>query len=156
MTKISIEDIKYMFTRIGGGWGYNHDLYIITKDDNIYYTGKFNENTLVNTNVFEVSHLGHLYNDVENKIVSNLFTRDSNGKSINQHTYLFDLLDKDGKVNFEDFKVDNCMIMDSPYYTLYKNENDSFKILVNRSYNGGNIPAIKYTLALVDGASKLF
>lgn len=39
---------KYAFTVIGGGWGYQHDLYVITSDNSVYYTKDFDEDNLEN------------------------------------------------------------------------------------------------------------
>ena len=39
---------KYAFTVIGGGWGYQHELYVIAQDNSVYYTTNFDENNLEN------------------------------------------------------------------------------------------------------------
>lgn len=39
----NILNAKYVFTIIGGGWVYSHELYAITSDNSVYYTNEFKD-----------------------------------------------------------------------------------------------------------------
>lgn len=150
---VSLKDIAYVFTVIGGGWGYNYDLYLITKDDKLYHTKNFNEDLLCNKKDFEVDYLGHLYNDIRNCTIS---VSKSSNSSEKIYTYLFDLLNENGKVDFEAFETSNFISMDAPYTSIYKNEGNDLRALISNTTNGSDIPAIRYTLAVVAQLEGLF
>lgn len=117
--------------------GYFHGLYVITKDDKIYYTEIFNEYDLLNC---ELMYVCDLYNSTENFCIDSLYDG-------SRREYLFDLLNDDGKVDFEDYKEDRYTTIDAEKITLYKNENGTLKKLVSDN-NRNSMPAIKYTLAV--------
>ena len=144
---MKVEDVKYLFTITGGGWGYTHDLYVITKDDKIYYTEKFNSKDLLDC---EPDFMCDLYpKNLKNSCISSSISRDENGNRVERKRYLFDLLNKDGKVDFEDFnEIGLYCIADAERITLYKNVNNKLKRLVSQCYDSDGMPAIRYVIAL--------
>lgn len=138
---MDIENIKYLFTNIGGGWVYIHDLFIITKDDKIYHTEKFDDDDLLGC---EPEYVCDLYpKDLENCWISTSVAFD--GTEINK--YLFDLLNSEDKVDFEDFKQLEYACMDGTDLTLYKNVDNRLEKLVEY----GDIdfmPAVRYVMVL--------
>ena len=116
---MKVEDVKYLFTITGGGWGYTHDLYVITKDDKIYYTEKFNSKDLLEC---EPDFMCDLYpKNLKNSCISSSISWDENDNRVERKRYLFDLLNKDGKVDFEDFnEIGLYCIADAERITLYK------------------------------------
>ena len=57
---MKISNFKYIITDIGGGWGYNHQLYGVTPDGEVYTTEKFNEDNFSLDNELEVELLGNI------------------------------------------------------------------------------------------------
>lgn len=140
--KLDIEDVKYLFTDIGGGWGYTHNLFAITRDDKIYYTSRFNDSDLLDC-TFEF--VCDLYpSNLQNHCISTLYNFDGTEKS----TYLFDLLDSNGKVDFEKFNIREYCVMDGTTVSLYKNINNKLKLLVKQDYSSGDMPAVRYVYVL--------
>lgn len=144
---MKVEDVKYLFTLTGGGWGYSHDLYVVTKDDKIYYTEKFSNEDLLDC---EPDFLCDLYpKNLENSCISSSTSWDENDNRIVKRKYLFDLLNKDGKVDFEDFdEISPYCIADAEHITLYKNVNNKLEELVSTCYSSDNMPAICYVIVL--------
>lgn len=133
---MKLENIAYLFTVIGGGWGYTHDLFVITTDDKLYYTEKFNDNLLD----CELAYVCDLYGSTNNLCIRSSY----DGR---KREYLFDLLNTDGKVDFEDYKEDIYGSMDALEVTLYKNENNTLKKLTT-CYGFDSIPAVRYVSVL--------
>ena len=143
---MKVEDVKYLFTITGGGWGYTHDLYVVTKDDKIYYTEKFNNKDLLDC---EPDFMCDLYpKNLKNSCISSSISWDENKNRIVKRKYLFDLLNKDGKVDFEDFMLSKYACMDGVDITLYKNVNNKLQRLVSQDYDSDGMPAIRYVIAL--------
>lgn len=143
--KLNIEDVKYLFTDIGGGWCYISDLYIITKDDKVYHTDKFSEGDLLNC---YPEYICDLYpKDLRNCCISTK-TSFTNGVCTKERKYLFDLLNSDGKVDFEDFRFRSSTIMDGTVVTLYKNVDNKLEKIVSQSYDGDDMPAVQYVITL--------
>ena len=101
---MNIENVKYLFTIIGGGWTYAHDLYIITKDDKIFYTDEFNDANILDCNP---DYVCDLYSEREDFVISISSFRDENGNRVIKEKYLSELLaekGKNGKVDFENMR----------------------------------------------------
>lgn len=152
---MKVEDVKYLFTITGGGWGYAHDLYVVTKDAKIYYTEKFNSKDLLDC---EPDFMCDLYpKNLKNSCISSSISWDENKNRIVKRKYLFDLLNKDGKVDFEDFnEISPYCIADAEHITLYKNVNNKLEELVSTCYSSDNMPAIRYVIALRSKARGVF
>ena len=146
------DKVSYVFTLIGGGWGYSHDMYVITKDDKVYYTNKFNEDNLLDCNL---EYMCDLYDSSRSNFwISSCYRKDKDGNQIEERKYLFDLLNDDGKIDFDNFKVEKYAIMDAIDLTLYKNVDDELKELVHQGYCSDSLPAVQYVLAICSKRSR--
>ena len=121
---------------VGGGWFYTRDLFVVTTDDKLYYAEKFGDDLLD----CDLMYVCDLYGSVDNVCIRSSF----NGE---ERKYLYDLLDADGKVDFEDYKEDTSCSMDSMEITLYKNEDGILKKLMN-CYDFDCVPAVEYISVL--------
>ena len=140
MSNIDIKDIKYLFTREGGGWGKVSELYIITKKDEIYYTNTYDSKNLLNCTPI---YICPLYDeDRENFCISSVTSWDENGNRTTTRKHLFDLLNSNGKLDFEN--VSSCIAMDAEIITMYKNNKGNLK----KIWEATDSDAVSYILAL--------
>lgn len=64
----NISNAKYIFTIVGGNWMSAHELYVITKDNFVYYTDDFNDIELKNPKAVyqldkELDFIEHTHNE---------------------------------------------------------------------------------------------
>lgn len=143
--EFNMNDVKYVFTVIGGCWSYIHELFIILNNDDVLYTTEFENDNILNCEIQKKYNLYKLNDKPENIRISTSYRWDKNGNAIKKEIYLDSLL-KNGKVNFEKI-VKNGFCMDAPDYTLYKNKNNQLKKIL-KTTDIKACPGIYYVCSL--------
>lgn len=147
MENLNINDVAYAFTVIGGGWGYNHELFVIMTDNTVYETTKFDDKDILYCEPEYKFNLYSLAKEQSEVWIGTRWSKDEHGNEVKKVDYLDSLTNDDNKVDFEDIRDGSECIMDAPVYTVYKNVNNELVGLV-RTYNFCRIHAVAYTEAV--------
>ena len=107
--KVYTDDIEYAFTVKGGGWGYNHKLFIICKDGTVIMAREFDDSNILD--YIEAFRFNYKNSWVDEDTVAISIC---NGKK----NYLSSILNGQAP-NFEKHSKGH-FIFDAPTYTMYK------------------------------------
>lgn len=110
--------MKYAFTVIGGGWGYNHKLFIICKDATVIMAREFDDSNILDYK--EAFRFNYKNSGVDEDTVAISIC---NGKK----TYLSSILNGQAP-DFEKHSNEH-FVFDAPTYTMYKITNGAVKEL---------------------------